>query len=148
MGSEALLAGIGAIGADEPWSGGVFGGGSTAGANAAPRGGRESDRIPGNGGTETAVAAVCWVIGNINAAFVQSGGNVRVKDLTEYFGVRGSVAQRGRTMMNAVGMSAAPGAMKNSTRIDLLVSGRRGEIAKRRDTYREILAERSDRGCR
>lgn len=54
---------------------------------------------------DTAAAAVCWIVGKANELFTPSGGGMRVKDLTAYFGLRGGVSQRAATLLRAAGFS-------------------------------------------
>jgi hypothetical protein len=85
------------------------------------------------GKSETAAAAVCWIIGKANDAFGLYGG-LQVQELLAHFGLTGSVSQRAQTMLNAAGFEwdQEPGQMDLATP-DLLVSGRREQIMELRD---------------
>lgn len=87
---------------------------------------------------ELAAAAVCWVIGRGNHRFGTRPGELKVKDLTGYFGIAGStVSQRGYQVIHAAGLQPADDA--SAIRPDspgLLVSERRRQIINQRDQYR------------
>ena len=94
---------------------------------------------------EVIAAAACWVIGQGNQRFGQRPGELRVKDLTSYFGLgQSSVSERGYQIMRAAGIqpaSAYPAVRLGSP--DLLVSGRRRRIIELRDHHRAAInAER------
>jgi hypothetical protein len=90
---------------------------------------------------ELVAAAVCWVIGRGNERFGTRPGELKVKDLTGYFGITGStVSQRGREVIRAAGIDNDDETAR--VRLDspaLLVSERRREIIRRRDLYRTAL---------
>jgi hypothetical protein len=94
---------------------------------------------------EVLAAAACWVIGQGNQRFGQRPGELRVKDLTSYFGLgQSSVSERGYQIMRAAGIqpaSAYPAVRLGSP--DLLVSSRRRRIIELRDHHRAAInAER------
>lgn len=83
-------------------------------------------------------AAVCWVIGRGNHRFGTRPGELKVKDLTGYFGVAGSTpSQRGYQVIQAAGLQLADDAtIIRPASPDLLVSERRRQIINQRDQYR------------
>lgn len=83
-------------------------------------------------------AAVCWVIGRGNRRFGTRPGELKVKDLTGYFGIAGStVSQRGYQVIQAAGLQLADDAsIIRPASPDLLVSERRRQIINQRDQYR------------
>ncbi len=57
------------------------------------------------GRTDTAAAAVCYVIGKANSVFSASRGGLRIQDLMGHFGLsQGSVSQRAETLLKAAGI--------------------------------------------
>jgi hypothetical protein len=87
------------------------------------------------GKSETAAAAVCWIIGKANDAVGPYSG-LQVQELLAYFGLTGSVSQRAQTMLKAAGFEwdQEPGQMDLATP-ELLVSDRREQIMELRDRY-------------
>lgn len=87
---------------------------------------------------EQVAAAVCWVIGRSNHRFGTRPGELKVKDLTGYFGIAGStVSQRGYKVIQAAGLQLADDAsVIRPDSPDLLVSERRRQIINQRDRYR------------
>lgn len=83
-------------------------------------------------------AAVCWVIGRGNHRFGTRPGELKVKDLTGYFGVAGSTpSQRGYQVIQAAGLQLADDAtIIRPASPGLLVSERRRQIINQRDQYR------------
>jgi hypothetical protein len=83
-------------------------------------------------------AAVCWVIGRGNHRFGTRPGELKVKDLTGYFGIAGStVSQRGYQVIQAAGLQLADDtSVIRPASPDLLVSARRRQIINQRDQYR------------
>jgi hypothetical protein len=90
---------------------------------------------------EVIAAAACWVIGKGNQRFGQREGELRVKDLTSYFGLgQSSLSERGHQIMRAAGIppaTAYPAVRLGSP--GLLVSGRRKHIIELRDRHRAAL---------
>jgi hypothetical protein len=86
-------------------------------------------------------AAVCWVIGRANHRFGSRPGELKVKDLTGYFGIAGStVSQRGYQVIQAAGLDLADDAwVIRPASPDLLVSERRRQIISQRDQYRAAI---------
>jgi hypothetical protein len=87
--------------------------------------------------SETAAAALCWIIGKANDAFVFApyGRGILVKDLTSYFGLaQNGVSQKAQTLLKAAGLEQGTryGAM-NLGLPELLVSARRRNIIRTRD---------------
>ena len=90
--------------------------------------------------TDTAAAAVCWIIGKANALFTPSGGGLLVKDLMAHFGLhQGGVSQRATTMLRAGGFSTDHYRGIDLATPELLVSSRRRSILKHRDRYLSLL---------
>ncbi len=87
---------------------------------------------------EQVAAAVCWVIGRGNHRFGTRPGELKVKDLTGYFGIAGSTAsQRGYQVIQAAGLRLAEDiSVIRPDSPDLLVSERRRQIINQRDHYR------------
>jgi hypothetical protein len=87
---------------------------------------------------EMVAAAVCWVIGRGNHRFGTRPGELKVKDLTGYFGIGAStVSQRGYQVIRVAGLRLADDAsVIRPDPPDLLVSGRRRQIISQRDRYR------------
>lgn len=90
---------------------------------------------------EQVAAAVCWVIGRGNHRFGSRPGELKVKDLTGYFGIAGSTAsQRGYLVIQAAGLQLADDTtVIRPASPDLLVSERRRQIINRRDKYRTAI---------
>lgn len=99
-------------------------------------------RIPGttlaSARPELFAAAVCWVIGRGNHRFGTRPGELKVKDLTGYFGITGStVSQRGNQVIDAAGLQRADDVQAiRPVPPSLLVSERRSQIINQRDHYR------------
>ncbi|MGH3278330.1 MAG: DUF6398 domain-containing protein, partial [Trebonia sp.] len=87
---------------------------------------------------ELVAAAVCWVIGRGNHRFGTRPGELKVKDLTGYFGIAAStVSQRGHQVIRAAGLQVADDASAiRPASPDLLVSERRRQLISQRDQYR------------
>ena len=100
-----------------------------------------SGMLHGPGRPEVIAAAACWVIGQGNQRFGQRQGELRVKDLMGYFGLRqSSVAERGYKIMRAAGIQPAcayPAIRLGSP--GLLVSARRRRIIELRDHHRAAI---------
>jgi hypothetical protein len=86
-------------------------------------------------------AAVCWVVGRGNHRFGTRPGELKVKDLTGYFGIAGStVSQRGYQVIQAADLQLTDDAsVFQPDSADLLVSERRRRIISRRDQYRAAI---------
>lgn len=86
---------------------------------------------------EAIAAALCWVVGNGNECFGQGPGELRVKDLMNYFGLGQSTASgRGHKIMQAAGIK--PASTYPAVRLGspgLLVSARRRRIIELRDRH-------------
>lgn len=99
-------------------------------------------RIPGttlaSARPELFAAAVCWVIGRGNHRFGTRPGELKIKDLTRYFGITGStVSQRGNQVIDAAGLQHADDVQAiRPVPPSLLVSERRRQIIEQRDHYR------------
>jgi hypothetical protein len=89
------------------------------------------------GRTETAAAAICWIVAKDNDVFGRWGPGLLVKDLMAHFGLQqGGVSQRADTMMKAAGYD--PSTRTWELRLgspELLVSSRRRRMIELRDTY-------------
>lgn len=100
-------------------------------------GGTEGFRRRGR--TETAAAAVAWLVGHDNDLFEVSGGTMYVKDLLGHFGVTGSVSTRAGSLLRTAGLDDARGYGFRCPP-DLLVSARRRRILELRDRYQAMGA--------
>lgn len=91
---------------------------------------------------EAIAAAVCWVIGKGNQRFGRMEGELRVKDVTSYFGVvQSGISARGIKVMRAAGIPAATAYSDvNLGSPDLLVSARRKTITELRDRHRDTVS--------
>lgn len=106
---------------------------------------RAAPGVPGtslaSGKPELVAAAVCWVIGRCNHRFGTRPGELKVKDVTGYFGITGStVSQRGYQVIRAAGLRAS----KDYSAIrpipaSLLASERRRWIITMRDRHRAAV---------
>lgn len=90
---------------------------------------------------ELVAAAVCWVIGRGNHRFGTRPGELKVKDLTGYFGIAGStVSQRGYQVVRAAGLQVSDSySVIRPVPPGLLVSERRRRIITMRDRYRAAI---------
>ncbi|BBZ55221.1 DUF6398 domain-containing protein [Mycolicibacterium phocaicum] len=92
------------------------------------------------GRAETAAAGLVWIVGQANGLFdgTDSSG-LRVKDLAAHFGVgNGSPAQRGVTMLRAMGLTGSAYGV-NLGSPDYLVAECREWIVQHRDTFRDRM---------
>jgi hypothetical protein len=91
---------------------------------------------------EAIAAAVCWAIGKGNQRFGQGTGELRVKDLMNYFSLsQSSVSERGYQIMHAAGIKPAstyPAVRLRSP--SLLVSARRRPIIELRDRHSAAIS--------
>jgi hypothetical protein len=91
---------------------------------------------------EVIAAAVCWAIGKGNQRFGQGTGELRVKDLMNYFSLsQSSVSERGYQIMHAAGIKPAstyPAVRLRSP--SLLVSARRRPIIELRDRHSAAIS--------
>jgi hypothetical protein len=93
------------------------------------------------GRAESAAAAVCWIAGKANALFDPSspGRSLQVKQLTEHFGVKGSVSQRSEPLLRAIGVEPDNRYVTmNLGTPRYLTSERRAAIVADRDRYRKM----------
>ena len=90
---------------------------------------------------ELVAAGLCWVIGRGNHRFGTRPGELKVKDLTGYFGIAGSAAsQRGYQVIQAAGLQLGEDyTVIRQAPPSLLVSERRRQIISRRDRYRAAI---------
>jgi hypothetical protein len=89
------------------------------------------------GRSDTAAAAVCWVVGRANDAFSPSRGELRVKDLMAHFGLaQGGVSQRAATLTRACGSSRWYSTGTELGSPEYLVASQRRAIMERRDRLR------------
>jgi len=102
-----------------------------------------SSMLRGTSKPEVIAAAGCWVIGKGNQRLGQGPGELRVKDLMNYFGLsQSSVSERGYQIMRAAGIppaSAYPAVRLGSP--SLLVSARRRRIIELRDRHRGAISD-------
>jgi hypothetical protein len=90
---------------------------------------------------ELVAAAVCWVIGRGNHRFGTRPGELKVKDLTGYFGITGStVSQRGYQVIRAAGLQVSDNySLIRPVPPSLLVPKRRRWIITMCDRYRAAI---------
>ncbi len=104
-----------------------------------------SGLLHGQASPKAIAAAACWVIGKGNDRFGQRPGDLRIKDLTSYFGLaKSSVSGRGYQIMRAAGIESAD--VYSGIRLGspaLLVSARRRRIIELRDLHRAALSGES-----
>jgi uncharacterized protein DUF6398 len=104
-----------------------------------------SSMMRGTSKPETIAAAVCWVIGKGNQRIGQAAGELRVKDLMSYFGLKqSSVSERGYQIMRAAGI--VPASTYPVVRLGspgLLVSARRRRIIELRDHHRAAIGDQN-----
>lgn len=87
--------------------------------------------------SETAAAAIVWLIGKANHLFTPYAGHLMVKDVMAHFGLhQSSVSQRASSLLKAAGLSPPFGGYVFLGSTDYLVSARRRRIIERRDQYR------------
>lgn len=93
---------------------------------------------------ELVAAAVCWAIGRCNHRFGTRPGELKVKDVTGFFGITGStVSQRGYQVIRAAGLRASKDySAICPVPVSLLASERRRWIITMRDRHRETLEGR------
>jgi len=85
------------------------------------------------GRSETAAAAICWMVAKANDLFVPTGGGMAVKDLLAHFGLANqSVSQRAERIARAAGLDTWSVGAELGTP-DLLVSSRRRELLRWRN---------------
>jgi Domain of unknown function (DUF6398) len=92
----------------------------------------------GRGRSETAAAAVCWIIGKANDLFP---AQLLVKDLMEFFKIgKGSISQRSEPLLRAIGVDPREryGPVDLGSP-DYLTSARRAQIITLRDHYRSMI---------
>ncbi|MGH3672655.1 MAG: DUF6398 domain-containing protein [Pseudonocardiaceae bacterium] len=90
------------------------------------------------GRTDTAAAAICWIIGKANDLF---SGTMLVKDLMSHFGRgQGNVSQRSEALLRAIGVDPHDryGSM-NLGSPEYLTSTRREQIRTLRDHYQALV---------
>lgn len=87
------------------------------------------------GAANRAAAAVCWAVGRANGS-VSGPGGIEARRLEEWFGVKGSVAQRAEVLLRANGVDQRDrwGSEHLGTP-DLLTSARRARLVELRDRY-------------
>jgi hypothetical protein len=84
--------------------------------------------------SETAAAAVCWIIGKANDLFSSVPGEMTAKELTAFFGLSGGVSQRANTLMKAAGIDRRYGDVSLGSP-DYLVSNYRARLIEGRDRW-------------
>jgi hypothetical protein len=94
--------------------------------------------------TDTAAAAIAWVVGKANRLFETYMTGVAVADVVGWFGVTGSPSQRAATMLRALGIDATAHAVDLGTD-RYLVSDRRRDVIARRDRL-EAGRDAADQG--
>lgn len=106
---------------------------------------RAAPGIPGtslaSGKPELVAAAVCWVIGRCNHRFGTRPGELKVKDVTGFFGITGStVSQRGYQVIRAAGLRISDDySVIRPIPASLLASERRRWIITMRDRHRAAI---------
>lgn len=102
--------------------------------------------LRGTSKPEAIAVAVCWVIGSGNQRFGRRPGELRVKDMTDHFGLSQSgPSERGHKIMRAAGIQPAttyPVVRLGSP--GLLVSARRKRIIELRDIHRTSTGGQPD----
>jgi hypothetical protein len=88
---------------------------------------------------ETHAAAVCWAIGKANDLFSGDGKQMGIRDMTNYFGLRGSVAGHAQSMLTVAGFRSGYEVTLASPAF--LVSAQRRSIMELRDRY-EAMEDR------
>ncbi|MCV7148145.1 DUF6398 domain-containing protein [Mycobacterium riyadhense] len=87
------------------------------------------------GRSETAAAAIVWIIGKVNDLLsLYWGPGLQVKDLMSYFGVKGSPSQRAETLLRAGGFECRTYDMHLGSP-DYLTSTTRRRMIELRDRY-------------
>lgn len=91
------------------------------------------------GRTDTAAAAVVWLVAKANDSFDSYTGGLTVGELLGWFGITGSVSQRANTMRDALDVPRRAGyaAATSLGSPRYLVSGHRRELIARRDRLQE-----------
>jgi hypothetical protein len=84
--------------------------------------------------SETAAAAVGWIVGRANELFTPRGGGT-VKELLAHFGLTGSVSQRATTLLRAGGFDRSLYGEIGLGSPDFLVSERRRRLIDARDRW-------------
>jgi Domain of unknown function (DUF6398) len=104
---------------------------------------RDPDVFCRKGRTETAAAALVWIVGKANDLFEQRSGGMQVRDLMSHFGLRqSSISQRAATMLRAGGFHDDTYVVRLGSP-DYLVAARRRRIIKMRNGYRQLAEETS-----
>ena len=104
---------------------------------------RDPDVFCRKGRTETAAAALVWIVGKANDLFEQQSGGMQVRDLMSHFGLRqSSISQRAATMLRAGGFHDDTYVVRLGSP-DYLVAARRRRIIKMRNGYRQLAEEMS-----
>jgi hypothetical protein len=104
---------------------------------------RDPDVFCRKGRTETAAAALVWIVGKANDLFEQRSGGMQVRDLMSHFGLRqSSISQRAATMLRAGGFHDDTYVVRLGSP-DYLVAARRRRIIKMRNGYRQLAEEMS-----
>jgi Plasmid pRiA4b ORF-3-like protein/Domain of unknown function (DUF6398)/SEC-C motif len=85
------------------------------------------------GRTDTAAAAIAWIVGKANRLFDTHRTDVAVADVVGWFGVSGSPSQRAATMLKALGVDDAGSHSMDLGTPRYLVSERRRVLIDRRD---------------
>ncbi len=89
--------------------------------------------------SNTAAAALCWIIGKANNLFSPTRGGMLVKDLLDHFGPQqGGASQRATTMLRAGGFETEHYGEICLGSPSYLVSSRRRRIITLRDRYRAM----------
>jgi hypothetical protein len=93
------------------------------------------------GRTETAAAALIWIVGKANDLFEHRTGGMQVRDLMSHFGLgQSSISQRAATMLRAGGFDDNTYAVTLESP-DYLVAARRRRIINMRESYRHLAEE-------
>jgi len=89
--------------------------------------------------SDTAAAAICWIVGKTNDLFSPTGGGLLVRELDDYFGLaQGNASQRATTMLRAAGYETRRYGQIRLGTPDYLVSSRRRKIIELRDRYQAM----------
>ncbi|MBW3604599.1 MAG: SEC-C domain-containing protein [Actinobacteria bacterium] len=93
------------------------------------------------GRSDTAAAAVAWIVGKANGLF-RTG--LTIGEVVSWFGVSGSPSQRASTMLRALGIDAYVGTTVDLGTPRYLVSARRRDLIDRRDELEDALEAADD----
>lgn len=94
----------------------------------------------GRGRTDTAAAALVWLVGKANGLFDSWGGGRSISEMTAWFGVAASPSQRARRMLRALGIDDTTHPYVHLGTPRYLISERRRTYVEQRAVARAYLA--------